>query len=86
MIIEFLFNCIVSLTKFIFSILPATPDLPAIKAPFEGFKIIVGKGLRLLGVFLDVSLFKSLVVVVLSLIMIQKVYSLVMYIKEMFKF
>ena len=86
MIIEFFVNIIIGLLGFIFDLLPALPKLPSLKAPFEGFKIIVGKGLRLLGVFLDVTLFKPLVLVVLGLMMFKKVYLLVKFIMKKIKF
>lgn len=86
MIIESIVNIFVGLFKFVFGLLPDIPKLPALTSPFEGFKVIVSKGLRLLGVFLDVSLFKPLFLIVLGLISVRKVYSLVMFVKDKLKF
>lgn len=74
MIIESILNIIFGLFNFVFSLLPTLPKLPDISSPFDGFKLVVSKGLRLLGVFLDVSLFKPFVLIVIGIIIFRRLY------------
>lgn len=85
MIIESIVNILVNTVMFIFNLFPDLPEFPKVKAPFEAFSKVLGYGLDILSVFLDISLFKPFLVVVLALVLGRKVYFLLKFIISKFK-
>lgn len=86
MILEFIFNIIVDTVLFIFNLFPDLPDLPQLKRPFEVFMTVLGYGMDILSVVLDVSLFKPFLLVVLGLILFRKVYFMIKFVIDKLPF
>lgn len=75
MIIQFLFNIILTLLKTIFSILPDLPQLPsALLASVNTVMTVIFDNIKLLGFFFPISTIKIMVPLVLVVINFDKIY------------
>lgn len=80
MIIESIINILVNTVMFIFKLFPDLPQFPQVKEPFKAFTEVLGYGLDILSVILDVALIKPFLLVVLALVVGRKVYFLIKFI------
>lgn len=75
MIIQFLFNIILTLLKTIFSVLPDLPQLPsALLASVNTVMTVIFDNIKLLGFFFPISTIKIMVPLILIVINFDKIY------------